>query len=557
MKPSIDFDTADRAQTWYRTLPLQGVSAAVWCAACFGAGPAWAQAAATAPESRIAQVTLYPGSATVERVAKLAAGARKFTFNCLPASLDVHSLAVAADASVRIGELSVLNEEREATPACAGTALDARIRELEDKKALLAAETDGIQLVTGYLKGLTPVDGTATGTRVGADPKNLAATADVLRRTGQEAMARQHQLNRQREELERTLKPLLAERSRVLAGRARVVSVSVTLDAPRDAELRLTYQVNGPGWAPTYRALLDTRSKTLRLERQAQVAQSTGEDWLAVPMRLSTGQPRQGTTGAQPHSWTIGIAEPRKESLSRERSLVAPPPPPAPAPMAAFANRPAAPMFDVNVFDNAYATEFAVPQRIDLPSGGQRITVSLGTQEAAVSLLTRTSPLLDASAWLVAQLPQPEGVWPAGALQLYRDGAYVGADTLRAALKGNLSLSFGRDELVVVRVEPQKDARGSTGFVGSRAERVVARAYTVENRHKTAIQLHVLEASPVSVDEKVVVENKFSPTPEATAWNEQPGLVLWSMLLDPYKTARFSADYAIRYPKDATLQESR
>jgi uncharacterized protein (TIGR02231 family) len=216
----------------------------------------------------------------------------------------------------------------------------------------------------------------------------------------------------------------------------------------------------------------------------------------------------------------------------------------------------AVPSFDVSVFNNAFATEFVVPQRIDVPSSGQRVTLSLGSQDASVKLLTRSSPQQDASAWLVAELPQPEGVWPSGSLQLYRDGAFVGSDTLRSAAKGTLSLSFGRDELVSVRAEPQKDLRGSTGFVGSRAERSVERAYTVENRHRTAINLQVLEASPVSIDEKVSVENKFDPKPETTAWNEQPGVVLWSTRLEAGKTARFSAAYAIAYPKDARLQEN-
>ena len=35
--------------------------------------------------SRIARVTVYPGSATVERVAKVAAGARSLRLACLPA----------------------------------------------------------------------------------------------------------------------------------------------------------------------------------------------------------------------------------------------------------------------------------------------------------------------------------------------------------------------------------------------------------------------------------------------------------------------------------------
>lgn len=518
---------------------------------------AWAQATPTAggAPSRISSVTLYPGSATVERVAKVLAGSKRLTLACLPANLDVQSLTVTADPGVRLGEMAIQNDEREANPACAGTPLDSRIRELEDKKASLSAETDAINLATGFLKSLTSGEATATGGRSAADPKTLAAVADVLRRTGQEALIRQHQISRQQEDLDRGLKPLLAERSRVLAGRTRVVSVSITLDTPRDVEVRLSYQINGPGWAPSYRALLDTRSHKLRLERQAQVAQSTGEDWLDVPMRLSTGQPRRGTTGPQPYPWRIGIAEPQPLALAKAPMPAAPATPQRA--MAAPQSESAAPSFDVSVFNNSFATEFEVPQRIDVPSNGQRVTLSLGALDSTVGLLTRTSPLQDASAWLVAELPQPDGVWPSGALQLYRDGAYVGADTLRAPVKGLLSMSFGRDELVSVRVEAQKDMRGSAGFVGSRAERTLERTYRVENRHQAPIMLQVLEASPVSIDEKVTVESRFEPKPESTNWNEQPGLVLWSTRLEAGKTARFGAAYAIAYPKEARLQENR
>ena len=536
-------------------LPLFSPQPLVSALACTALLCSAGAVAAQESTSRIARVTVYPGSATVERVAKVGAGARSLTLACLPANLDVQSLTVTADPGVRLGEMAIQNDEREANPACAGTPLDSRIRELEDKKASLSAENDAINLATGFLKSLTSGEATATGGRSAADPKTLAAVADVLRRTGQEALIRQHQISRQQEDLDRGLKPLLAERSRVLAGRTRVVSVSITLDTPRDAEVRLSYQINGPGWAPSYRALLDTRSQKLRLERQAQVTQSTGEDWLDVPMRLSTGQPRRGTTGPQPYPWRIGIAEPQPLALAKAPMPAAPATPQRA--MAAPQSESAAPSFDVSVFNNSFATEFEVPQRIDVPSNGQRVTLSLGALDSTVGLLTRTSPLQDASAWLVAELPQPDGVWPSGALQLYRDGAYVGADTLRAPVKGLLSMSFGRDELVSVRVEAQKDMRGSAGFVGSRAERTLERTYRVENRHQAPIMLQVLEASPVSIDEKVTVESRFEPKPESTNWNEQPGLVLWSTRLEAGKTARFGAAYAIAYPKEARLQENR
>lgn len=528
-------------------------SLALACVTLLGGPTAWAQTAT----SRIAQVTLYPGSATVERVARVPAGGRQLVFNCLPAALDVASLSVSADATVRLGELAVTGAEREAVPACAGTALDGPIRELEDKKALLGAEDAALSMVTDYLKGTTTGADANSGVRQATDPRQLAAMAEALRRTGQEALVRQRQIARQQEDLDRELKPLLAERDRVLAGRGRVNTVSVTLDAPQAAEVRLAYQVNGPGWAPAYRAWLDTRTGALKLERQAQVAQATGEDWSGVAMRLSTGQPRRGTTGPQPRPWSIGIQEPRAEMDIMSMAV------PAAAPVLAKRMNESAggamevPSFDVGVFDKAYATEFVVPQRIDVPSSGERVTLSLGAVETQATLLTRTTPSSSASAWLVAELAQPDGVWPQGRLQLYRDGAYVGSDTLRTGGKGVLSLPFGRDELTVVQAEPQQDKQGSGGFVGSRAERKVARAYTVENRHRTPIQLQVLESSPVSVDERVDVETRFDPQPTSMAWQEQKGVVEWRQTLAAGQTLRFKADYAIRYPKDAVLQERR
>ena len=51
-----------------------------------GAVAALAQDTASPVTSRIARVTVYPGSATVERVARVPAGARSITLGCLPAS---------------------------------------------------------------------------------------------------------------------------------------------------------------------------------------------------------------------------------------------------------------------------------------------------------------------------------------------------------------------------------------------------------------------------------------------------------------------------------------
>ena len=521
--------------------------------ACAGL-PLVAQTTLDAPtNSRITDVTLYPGSAKVERVARAAAGSHKLVFACLPGNLEVQSLAVAADASVQVGELSVEVQDGAAL-GCATSPLDARIRELEDKKSQLGAENDAQNLVQNYLKSLSNPEAAATANRAATDPKTIVAVADALRRTGQDGLLRQAQILRQQEDLDRQLKPLLAERTRSQAGRDRLLRVAVTVDAPAEAPVRLSYQIQGPGWTPSYRALLNTATRQVRLERQALVAQATGENWQGVRLRLSTGQPRQGTTGPVPQPWQIGIQPPPQAKA--EAMLSRPMAAAAPAPMAR-APEASAPLFDVGVFNNAFATEFSVPQAIDVPSNGQRVALALGRVEATAQLFARTTPSRDPSAWLVAELALPEGVWPTGPLQLYRDGAFVGTDTLRTPDSGPLTLSLGRDELVRVQVDPQKNMQATAGFVGTRAVRTQSRSYSIENRHRSAVQLQVLEATPVAVDENVTIKATLDPQPTTTAWRDQPGVALWSQRLEAGTTARFSAAYEVSYPKDARLSESR
>ncbi|RZL63033.1 MAG: mucoidy inhibitor MuiA family protein, partial [Variovorax sp.] len=287
------------------TAPLAPLRHAVAAALMLGAA---AGASAQSADSRITQVKVYPGSATVERVARVAAGSRTLTFACLPAGLNVQSLQVSADASVRVGETSVLTEPRALSSRCATSALDGRIRTLEDQKAGLQAESEALDLVTGYLKGLSGAGDDGAGRRAAVDARSIAAVTDALRRTGQDSLQKQHQLKRRQDDIDRELKPLLAERTRAQGSGGNVSMVTVTLAATADADVKLSYQVNGPGWTPTYRALLDTTTRRLRIERQALVAQATGEDWRGVKLVLSTGQPRRETTGRLPSPWRIGVA---------------------------------------------------------------------------------------------------------------------------------------------------------------------------------------------------------------------------------------------------------
>lgn len=514
--------------------------------------PVWAQATATAADaSRISTVTLYPGSATVQRVLRLPAGATRAVFGCLPAQLDARSLQLASSGDVRIGEVSVQVVDRQVASGCT-SALDERLRAAEDEVASARAAAEALELAQTWLKTQA---GSAPGTdRESLAPARIAATLEALRRSSQDTLTQLHQAQRTLQERELALKRVQAEQGSVQA--PKVAMVRVTLAAPAAADLHLTYQVRGPSWGPSYRARLDTRSDQVQLERQALVSQATGEDWRGVQLTLSTGQPLAATQGPLPRPWTLDVPppEPPMAKTSRAASAgLAMAPAPAPAPMAEAAP----PSFDVVTTEGAYATQFAVPQRVDVPSGGERVTLTLGSQKLAATLLARTTPALASEAWLVALLPPLSGTWPTGPVTLERDGASVGQSRFapQASDFARIGLAFGRDEQIIVAAEPLKEFTESKGFTGSRTERGVQRAYEITNRHREPVTVQVLDAAPISKNEAITVTSSYEPAPQSSAWGAQPGTIVWQQPLAAGASARFSARHVISHDKDVQVRE--
>ncbi|HEY0956345.1 MAG TPA: DUF4139 domain-containing protein [Roseateles sp.] len=515
-----------------------------------------ATAAQAQTPSRIDDVLVYPGGAQVTRLATVAAGARELVLHCLSARFDPDSLQVSAPAGVNLGPVQLETLPRERAPDCAKSPLDDDIRKLEARRDAVAAELGALDTGLGYLRALGSGEARAT------PAAGIAATADSIRKTAQDTLARQAQLRRQQEELDKQLAPLQGERERVLNANPQWRSLRLRLSTARDAELKLSYRIAQAGWAPSYRALLDTASGALALERLAQVSQQSGEDWTDVKLRLSTAQATSRVGVGLPRPWQLDIYKPQPQQAEM-RAYV----PPSPAPAIAAqqvvvsGSRAAeAPLerFDLSVFQGSHATEFTLPLRVNIASGTQRASLTLGTDKLQARVIARVQPQTEAAAYLVAELARPAGSWPRGTLQLLRDGALVGSSTLNVASgEERLELPFGRDDGLRVQVEPEQKNAGNTGFIGTRAEQRYARAWVVENRHAAPVTLQVVEAAPVAQHEDIKVQTQFTPAPTTQAWRKQPGLVLWELPLAAGQSQRFTADYLISAPKDAQLSGSR
>lgn len=510
------------------------------------------------PASTIRAVTLYPGVASVERVLHLPAGSTQAVFACLPAQLDPRSLQVRSDRSVRIGEVNVQTLERRIATGC-DSAVAERIRSAQDDVARAQAEVQGLELAHTWL---TTQAGAAPGTQGLPPPPQIGAKAQALRRSAVDTLTQLARAQRTLEERQQALERIQAEQGSVQS--EQVAMVRVTLASANAADIHLHYQVRGPSWGPSYRARLNTETATVELERLALVAQTTGEDWRGVALTLSTGQPLAASQGPLPRPWTLDVPPP--PTAQAEMSMASAPmvalsaPAPAPA-LRKTASADAAPLpsFEAVSTEGSYATQFALPQKVSIPSGGERVTLSLSAEQVPAVLVARTTPMREPHAWLVAQLPKLSGDWPAGPMALERDQANVGQTRFdpQSSDFERLGLSFGRDDRIVVRTEPVKELTDTAGFMQGRSERSIEHRFSVENRHRQPIVLQVLEAAPVAKNAAIRVQTSFSPNATSTEWNGQPGFVLWEQELEAQVRKAFSAKYTISTEKGTQVHEQR
>ena len=520
-----------------------GIGAAL-AAMSAGCGAAIAQDA-----SRITSVTLYPGSATVERAARVVPGMTRLEISGLPANFDPRTVRVESDAGVRVGEVSTQDQSRTAASNARESAIEDKIQALRDRQAVLDVDARSAQMAAEFISRLgAPASGTEKPAPI-PNARSLAETIEAVRRGGSDAFGRIQRVQVQKRELDKQIRALERDLARLKSGAKDVRTIAVGVSAERPGEVRVSYQVNGAGWRPAYRAGLDSAGSKVLLERQGAISQTTGEDWTNVKLRLSTGQPRLSPQGADPRSWKLSLHSPSVgavSELSYNRAAAAP---------AALRSakvdelKQEAPL----EVQTTFSTEFEVPGAVSLPSDGRKLTVSLAKLSLPAKMRLRVVPRLDAAAVVTAEAERPEGVWLAGDIQLYRDGNYVGATSWNPQSSAALTLPFGRDSLVRVKVDRAKDRNGSGGLIGQRNEREVSDLYTLTSHHKAPVELLVLESSPVSTNDQIKVEAKFDPKPTSENWEERQGVVAWARAIAPNETLKFSVTYAIGYPKDAAV----
>src|SRR6266581_2966129 len=408
---------------------------AVLVAMSLGCGAAIAQDA-----SRITSVTLYPGSATVERTARVMPGMTRLEISGLPANFDPQTVRVEAGPGVYIGEVSTQDQSRTAASNARESAIEDKIQALKDRQAVLEVDARSAQMAADYISRLgAPSSGTEKPA-LALNGKSVAEVIEAVRRGGSDAFGRIQKVQVQKRELDKEIRALERDLARLKSGAKDVRTIAVGVSAEGPGEVRVSYQVNGAGWRPAYRAGLDSAGSKVSLERQGAISQTTGEDWTNVRLKLSTGQPRLSPQGTEPRPWKLSLYSPSVgavSELSYNRAAAAP------------ATLRSAKVDELKQeapleMQTTFTTEFEVPGAVSLPSDGRKLTVSLAKLSLPAKMRLRVVPRLDAAAIVTAEAKRPEGVWLPGEVQLARDGNHVGSTQWNPQTTAGLVLPFGR-----------------------------------------------------------------------------------------------------------------
>jgi uncharacterized protein (TIGR02231 family) len=516
--------------------------------------PAPSAASFSTPSAPVVRVVLYPGGALVERAARVKAGADSLEITGLPANFDVTSVRLEADGGIEIGELAWRDSARDGPLNAEEARLETEAQKLSDRLKAMDVERKTAQRELKYLEALASPDQHPLA--ASSAQANPARALEVIRQGSLQAERRILEVEAQKRDLEKKLKATNEDLARIRPNVNAVRALSIRLRASNDGEVRLAYLFADAGWRPAYRALLDSERGTVRLERAAQIAQRSGEDWNRVRLSLSTSSPRHSASGPQPYPWNLNLRDDTRRAKQNYSEAAVPPSPAAMDVMLTRQGRAAQDsLFEVEVAQSEYAAEYAIPGTVSLPADGRKVAVSLGGLEIPVTLEAEIVPRLEKAAYLVARGELPDGVWPTGEMRLYRNGAFIGTTNWNANRndRNALSLPFGRDDLIQVAHQPGENQEGKSGFVGQYAERRITDTYGVTNRHRRAVDIVVLESSPVGRNDALEIERRFTPAVSEEDWRGLKGVVAWKHTLGAGQDARFTADYRVRWPRDRQI----
>ena len=352
-------------------------------------------------DSSIKAVTVYPGSAKVSRVSKVAvnAGDNEILINNLPINLNESSLRVSGEGqgSFILGsvelfrniKLDVVQEQEKELRQKIEEAQDSR-KEIKDALSRSRSQLDYIKKMALGNDASKKNDEKSGGTYINLTIEQWQQAWQTLDSATARAQEKIRLAEKSLENNDKLLNKLKRELQQIATNQkeSRSARLQVAAASAGELTLNLSYQINGARWEPVYDADLNTETGEIQFKTLAQISQRTGEDWRGVDVTLSTLRPSAGTQLPSLNPWVLDFLPepmPMAESSSgmfrnevAMDSMVAM----APAPIAKMA-KPVRRMEQQQsrLISADFSAEYKIPGNISLDSGSNKRRFSLTSQD--------------------------------------------------------------------------------------------------------------------------------------------------------------------------------
>jgi uncharacterized protein (TIGR02231 family) len=515
----------------------------------------------------IEAVTLYPGRASVTRVARpaLKPGLWLLRFDDLPPTIQPDTLEARTSSGrvLAVDFTSRPTADRSGTPEA--KALDAEIKTLEAKVALNADAAAALESERKLIDMVTLRTGNDASKDGGTDKLDLAALDKQMtwvREQRARVGASLRELGLEREELGRQLDAARARRAELGGGRTtQGADVLVALTEAGTPEVELTYLVRNAGWQPVYAVRAMPAAGTASVDYEALITQATGENWNEVALTLSTAQPTKAATPPQVQPWSVDVWVPPPVAAKGKgasgggapralRSAAAPGAPEegvayslamdsaADARAAELAERFSA---DASVGGDGPAMNFSIVRPVSAPSdAAMRTRARIATVEGPATFVYQTQPLVTEGAFLRGAIVNGSAyqMLP-GRATIFVGADYIGsADFAGAAPKQSFDVFFGTDPAVTVKRELLGRDQAQSGLFGGGLDTTWNYRGSVINGTGRTISIEWIDRMPVSRSDKIQVSLPQSSAPLSTnaayvASDKPRGILRWDLSVPP------------------------
>ncbi len=533
-------------------------------------------------DSNITEVTVYGGSASIQRRAAVPGAGGRFVFAGLPAAMDPSSVRVRYEGGEVVG-VETRDRFQPSVPDERVQALRDKVRGLERELAALEDDRETLGLLEEHLVAFLRLEreDEKEGVRQGhvdteAWEKSFAylgAKLTEVRTKSREQVwrieAKRTELGDARNELGR------CEGSGGVTLRDVIVDLVATDGRP--GALELDYVVANAGWEPAYDLRARKDLSEVELVYRARVWQRSGEDWRDVALLLSTAAPERGTQGPEPAPVWLSLHEP--VALDRRE---APASPAAGEPEALKGlgyvgdDKDAASLalverkrFFAEVAQEGLSVRFRVARAETIESRDEPATVLVGRAALEVEPEHVCVPAADANVWLRARAKNTsEWTLLPGTASVFFGADFLGQAALEAVQPGEeLLLHLGADPgLAFERIELE-GGRERPGLFGSKVTEKQSWRIVLENHgaftksEGGSVEVFVQEVLPRPRDDRIAVELALSkPEPsDAARWKkerEEKGVLTW--VLEIPKGGKRTIEYTseIAYPEGRRLVRS-